>query len=117
MSLSYKQIANHAISAANTEETFYTVPASTEVVGQVIVTNTSTSNNRTFRLAVISGGGATSAADYLAYDIALVPGESWVVAGLTLAATDVLRVESDATSTTAGTGIVFQLYGETITQS
>jgi len=112
MPLSYGQVAAKSITAANTDETFYTVPASTSVVGQLIVTNTSTSVNRTFRLAITSGGGAATAKDYLAYDITLVPQEAWVLQGLTLNATDIIRVRSDATSSTAGTGIIFQLYGE-----
>lgn len=110
--LTYKQIAKHAIAAANTEESLYVVPASTMIVGQVIVANTSTSNNRSFRLAIVSGGGAATAADFIAYDITLTPGETWVVTGLTLNAADELRVQSNATSSSAGTGIIYHLYGE-----
>lgn len=112
MALVYRQIAAKIIVAANTEESMYVVPASTVAIGQVIVANTSTTNNRTFRFAVVSGGGIAGAKDFLAFDISLVPGETWVVTGLTLAAADEIRVRSDATSSTAGTGLVFQFYGE-----
>ena len=115
MALAYTQLAAKSIAAANTEESMYVVPASTEVVGQVIISNTDANNNRSFRLAVVSGGGAAASEDFLAYDISLTPGELWAVTGLTLAAADELRVQSDATSSTAGTGIIFHLYGETIT--
>lgn len=115
MPLSYKQIAAKSISSANTEESMYVVPASTEVVGWIAVANTSTSSNRTFRLAIVTGGGVAAAEDFLAYDLTLTPGEVWDATGLTLAATDEIRVQSDATSSTAGTGIIFHLYGETIT--
>lgn len=112
MALDYKQFAAKAITAANTEESLYVVPASTKVVAQVIVSNTSTSSNRTFRLAVVAAGGAAAAKDFLAYDVTLTPGETWVVSGLTLKAAYELRVQSSATSTTAGTGIIFHVYGE-----
>jgi len=112
MPLVYGQIAAKAITVADTDEVLYTVPAATDyVVGQVIVTNTST-NNRTFRLAVTSGGGAASAEDYLAYDVTLTPQEVWSLSGITITENDVIRVRSDATSSTAGTGIIFQIYGE-----
>jgi len=108
----YKQIAKHAIAAANTEESLYVVPASSAVIGQLVAANTSTSSNRTFRVAVVSGGGSAGAADFIAYDVTITPGETWVFGGLTLNAADEIRVQSSATSTTAGTGIIFQLYGE-----
>ena len=108
----YSQVAKHAMVAANTEEILYTVPANTAVIGQVFAVNTSTTLNRTFRVSISSGGGATVAADYLAYDVSLAPGESWDFTGATLNATDVVRVYSSAISTTAGTGVIFQIYGE-----
>lgn len=108
----YKQVAKRAIVAANTEESLYVVPALSAVIGQLIAANTSTSNNRTFRVAVVSGGGSATAGDFLAYDVTITPGETWVLGGLTLNAADEIRVQSNATSTTAGTGIIFQLYGE-----
>lgn len=115
MALSYQQIAAKSISVANSEESMYVVPASTEVVGQVIVSNQSANNNRSFRLAFVSGGGAAAPEDFLAYDVTLTPGELWAVTGVTLTATDEIRVQSDATSTAAGNGIVFHFYGEKIT--
>ena len=108
----YSQVAKHAIAIASTEEILYTVPAGTAVIGQIFAVNTSSTLNRTFRVSISSGGGATAAADYLAYDVSLVPGESWDFTGATLNAADVVRVYSNATSTTAGTGVIFQIYGE-----
>jgi hypothetical protein len=115
MALAYGQWAAKTISAANTEESAYVVAAATKIVGQIIVANTSTSNNRTFRLAIVSGGGSAAAKDYLAYDVTIVPGETVTYSGLTLNAADEIRVQSNATSTTAGTGVIFQIYGEKIT--
>lgn len=112
MALVYSQIAKHAIAAANTEESLYVVPAATVVVGQLVVANTSTLNNRKFRVAVVSGGGSAAAADFIVYDSSLTPGETWTMTGITLSASDEIRVQSDSTSTTSGTGVIFQLYGE-----
>lgn len=112
MALSYSQVATKTISSANTEESMYVVPSGKTVIGQIIVANTSTTNNRKFRLAIVSGGGSAGAADFLAYDVTLTPGETWTVTGITITASDEIRVQSDATSSTAGTGIVYQLYGE-----
>lgn len=114
MALAYQQIFAFSLAAGSTLYTPYTVPASTKVIGQILVANTSTTNNRTFRLAIVSGGGTAIAEDYLAYDITLVPGEIWQVTGLTLNAADEIKVRGDASSSSEGTGIIFQMYGEKI---
>ena len=114
MSLVYSQIAASGSIAADTDETLYTVPTSNRVVGQLLVTNTSSVANRTFRLAVRGNGGdALAAKHYIAYDVTLTPGEVVSFSGVTLEAGDIIMARSDAISnTTAGTGIIFQLYGE-----
>jgi len=108
----YKQVAKKAIVTPNAEETLYTVPAATAVIGQIVAANTSTINNLLFSVGVISGGGASSAADWLQWDVTLVPGEIWAFSGVTLNATDKVVVRSNFTSTTVGTGVIFQIYGE-----
>ena len=112
MSLVYQKIASKTIAVADTDETFYTVSASQRVVGQIIASNTSTTQNRNFRLAVVENGGSLSADHFLAFDIILTPGEIVTISGLTLGAGDFVVVRSDAISSTAGTGMTFQLYGE-----
>lgn len=112
MALEYKQIEAKAIAVADTDETFYTVSASQRVVGQMIVANTSSSNNRTFRVAVVGDGDTLGAEHYITYDSILVAGEIVTISGLTLGAGDSIIIRSDAASTTPGTGLTFQLYGE-----
>lgn len=113
MALVYKLITAKAIDAADTDETMYTVASSQRVVGQVIAANTSDSNNRTFRLAVVESGGTLGSEHYLAYDITLTPGEIVTFSGLTLGEGDEITVRSDAiSSSTPGTGMTFHLYGE-----
>jgi hypothetical protein len=110
----YKQVFAKTISSANTEESAYVVPAATMVVGQVFISNTGTST-KTYRFAVVSGGGSAAAKDWLKYDVTLNPGQTDCLSGLTLNAADELRVYSNATSTTAGTGVIFHGYGEVLT--
>jgi hypothetical protein len=108
----YKQIAKATITTANTEQSLYVVPALSAVVGQIYAVNNSTTLNRTLRVAVVSGGGTATAGDWLVYDVSLAPGESWQFTGATLNAADEVRIQSNASSVTAGTGVVVQIYGE-----
>lgn len=112
MALIYGVVAQYEITAADTYEDAYTVPANNRFVGQIIVANTSTTNNRTFRLAVRANGDVIAAKHFLAYDIVLTPGEIAVFGGLTLSDTDVVTVRSDNSSTTIGDGVIVHLYGE-----
>ncbi len=67
------------------------MPASTEAIGTLIVSNISASAV-TFRVA-FSIAGATIANDhYLYYDLNLPANDTFVVSGISMAATDVLRV-------------------------
>lgn len=113
MSLVYNKIASYAINAADTDETMYTVAATQRVVGQLIITNTSTANNRTFRVAIVGNGDTLGPEHYHWYDATLTPEESITLQGLTLGEGDSIVVRSDAVSdVTPGTGMVFHLYGE-----
>jgi hypothetical protein len=109
----YKQIAKKGIVAANTEETLYTVPASSAVVGQIVAANTTPGSNLTFSLAIVSGGGSATPSDWIAYDVTLTPGEIWTFTGVTLNAADQVKVRSNQVSNvTVATGIIFHIYGE-----
>lgn len=83
--------------AASTETTVYTVPASTSVVvSSITVCNRGTGAAR-YRIAIVPGGGATANKDYLAFDTRIVDRATDAhVYGLTLAATDVIKVEADS---------------------
>lgn len=112
MSLIYGQIAAYVNTTAGLNQTAYTVPASNRFVGQIIVVNTSPSTSRSYRLAILKSGDSIGAEHYVAYDAELLPQESTTVTGVTLGAGDQVILYSDFLATTAGTGIVLQMYGE-----
>lgn len=88
----YKTLGQSAPSAT-TETTLYTVPAAqAAIVSSVVVCNRGATAT-TFRVSVSVGGGATANKDYLYYDVALPANDTFTgTLGLTLAATDVVRV-------------------------
>jgi len=112
MSLAYKLIANIAISTINTDLTMYTVPADSRVVGQIIISNQSSVNNRIFRLALVPNGETLGAKHHIYYDASLTPHEILVIQGLTLGDGDKIVIRTDTDSATPGTGIVATLMGE-----
>jgi len=71
----------------------YTVPAQkSATVSSVVVCNQSGSDVK-FRISVAIAGAGDSPAQYLYYDVTVAPKDTFVaVIGVTLAATDVLRV-------------------------
>jgi len=63
----------------------------------------------TFRISVSVGGGATAAQDYLYYDVIIPPTDTFVLTGgITLAATDVVRVYAGNAS------LSFSLFGKEV---
>ena len=95
--------------SATTLTTLYTVPASTSaVVSTLSVCNLGVST--TYRVAVRPAGAAIANQHYLAYDAAVMAGDTVLLTlGVTLAATDVVSVY-------AGTAnVAFSLYGCEIT--
>jgi hypothetical protein len=85
--------------AATTLTTLYTVPASNSaVVSTVNICNLSTTGS-TFRLAVSPAGAAIANSHYLAYDTPVGGQDSIsLTVGMSLAATDVVRVYANNTS-------------------
>lgn len=71
--------------------TLYTVPAATEFVGVLFAANRA-GVDKTFRLALSIGGAAVTDAAYLAYDVTIPANDSIPVSGISLSATDVVRV-------------------------
>ena len=96
--------------AATTSTDLLTVPGSTQyVVSTVVVANT-TASGVTFRLSAAIGGAALTTAQYLFYDVALGANSSTTLTlGLTLDATDKLRVYASTT------GVTFNAFGTAIT--
>ena len=95
--------------AAATEQTLYAVPADKFAkLGSITICNASGAA-RTFRLAIVKGGGVTSAANYIFYDQPLpFPGtvEWYQAEEVQLDATDVVRIYADST------GVGFTVIGK-----
>jgi hypothetical protein len=104
MAESYKVLAQHLISTANTFQNVYTVSNNTSVaLSSIHFLNTSSANNISYKLGVVKAeDAATSGVDVPQYLIGLSslnPLEaSEIVGGITLSAGDQLRVLSNETS-------------------
>jgi hypothetical protein len=94
---------------ATTETALYTVPAATSTIASsVIVCNRSTVLS-TFRISIAIGGAATTNKDYIYYDLPIGANDTFIATiGVTLAATDVVRVYA------SNTNLSFSLYGSEI---
>ena len=108
---SRKILGQAAPTTASTETLLYTCPSTSAdtVVSTIVVTNRGTNQN-TFRISVSKGGGATQNTDYLTYDLSIAGNDVFVMTiGMTLAPTDVIRVN------TTGSGsalLTYQLFGQ-----
>ena len=88
----------------------YTVPAGTAtVVSSVIVTNRTTVDQR-FRVSIAVAGAADDVKQYLYFDVIIFERDTFIATiGVTLAATDKVRVRADAV------GITFNVVGVELT--
>jgi hypothetical protein len=83
--------------ALRTLTDLYTVPASTSTTVSTLVICNTDNNNATFRVAVAAAGAADERKQYLFYDTLVLKNDSIpVTIGITLGATDVLRVYADS---------------------
>lgn len=88
----YKVIAQRSPAAA-TLETLYTVPASTQAVLSTIIVANRSGTKTNYRIAVSPAGAAVSNEHYIAYDTEILGNDSHeITLGITLSATDVIRV-------------------------
>jgi hypothetical protein len=89
----------------------YTVPASTEVVAQIRVSN-NTANQRTYRIGLTNTGATPVLAngEYQAYDTPIPSGDVHVHSGITLDAADRIYAQSDAASS-----LSFGVFGTEVT--
>ena len=96
--------------AGGTLTTLYTVPGATSVASSSLMVCNQSSSPAKVRVSVAIAGAADTAAQYIRYDSPLLGNEArTIVAGMTLATTDVVRVYSD-------TGTVsFVLFGVQVT--
>jgi hypothetical protein len=108
MATVYKTLGQSSPSAT-TETALYTVPAATSAIASSIVVCNRSSVLSTFRVSVAVGGGVTADKDYIYYDLPIGANDTFIATvGLTLAATDVVRVYA------SNTNLSFSLYGSEI---
>jgi hypothetical protein len=95
---------------ATTETALYTVPAATSAVASSVIVCNRSAVLSTFRISIAIGGAATTNKDYIYYDLPIGANDTFIATiGVTLAATDEVRVYS------SNTNLSFSLYGSQIT--
>ena len=97
--------------SASTLTALYTVPASTSTtVSTIVVCNRNSTGDIRFRISVAVAGATDDPKQYLFYDVRLDDRESFTATiGITLAATDVVRVYADDAN------VAFNLFGAELT--
>lgn len=96
--------------SAATATTLYTVPASTSVVvSSIVVCNTNTTDVKV-RVWVQVAGASDTTKQYIYYDVIVLGNQTLVLtAGLSLATTDVIRIQADTTN------VAFSAFGVEVT--
>jgi hypothetical protein len=108
MPTSYK-VLGQVQPSANTLTTLYTVPSATNTVVSTMVVSNLGPTSTTYRIAIRPSGEAIASKHYIAYDVTIPTLDSLTLTlGLTLATTDVMRVESYSGL------VVFNLFGSEI---
>ena len=109
MATTYK-VLGQAAPADTANADLYTVPASTEAVISTIVVSNVTATDATCRIFVRVGGAAAAAGNALVYDGPVTANDfTAVTVGITLAATDVITVQSGTAD-----ALTFQAFGSEI---
>lgn len=109
MAQTYKVLGQSA-PAATTLTDLYTVPGGTSTAASTLVVCNRSATGTTFRASVAVGGAADATSQYLYYDVTIVGNDTFCATlGLTLAATDKVRVYAGAATLT------FSLFGVEIT--
>jgi len=109
MATTYK-VLGQAAPADTANADLYTVPASTEAVISTIVVSNVTATDATCRIFVRVGGAAAAAGNALVYDGSVTANDfTAVTVGITLAATDVITVQSGTAD-----ALTFQAFGSEI---
>ncbi len=105
------KILGQSAPAANTATSLYTVPSSTStMVSHVSVCNTNApGTGAKIRVWFQVAGAGDTTKQYLYYDFILDGGETLITSGVTLATTDVIRVQTDTAN------VAFQAFGDEVT--
>lgn len=91
---------------ATTLTALYTVPGATSVTASTVAICNRTSSNKRARVSIAVAGASDSLEQYIYYDVLVLKNDTiFATIGVTLAATDVVRVYTDAV------GLSFSLFG------
>jgi glucose-6-phosphate dehydrogenase assembly protein OpcA len=105
----YKVLAQSA-PTATTLTSLYTAPANTSAVASTIVVANRSAAPATYRIAVSPAGATVANQHYIAFDVTVGASDSTTLTlGITLAATDVIRVFASTANLT------FNVFGSEIT--
>jgi hypothetical protein len=108
MATTYKVLGQVA-PGATTETTLYTVPSATSAVASTLIVCNRADSTSKYRIAVRPAGATLANQHYIVYDSTLAVNDSvFLTLGITLSATDVITVYSNAANTS------FSLYGSEI---
>lgn len=100
------KVLGQADPAATVLTDLYTVPGATAAVSSTIVICNRTGTTLSARVSVAPGGVADAPEHYVYYDVKVLKNDStFATIGMTLAATDVVRVYTSAV------GLSFSLFG------
>jgi hypothetical protein len=104
------KVLGQAAPAATVLTSLYTVPAATQTaVSSIVVCNQNAATIH-FRISIAVGGAADSPQQYLYFDSMLLANSSFVATiGVSLAATDVIRVQTDTAN------VSFSAFGDQVT--
>ena len=104
------KVLGQAAPSINTLTALYTVPAATSTtISSITICNTTNATIK-FRVSIAVANAADTLKQYLFYDVAITKNNSTsATLGITLAATDVVKVYADAAN------VAFNLFGVEIT--
>lgn len=110
MATTYKILGQVEPSGTSTDD-LYSVPAATEAIVSTIVIANTGSAQQAFRIFIRENGATTGTNNAIAYDTAIAANSQVAFTlGLTLSATDIISVRSDA-----GNVLTFQAFGSELT--
>lgn len=86
---------------------FYVCPTATSAaISSIVVCNQNAATEIAFRISIAIGGSADTPAQYMYFDVPLIANDTFIATvGMTLAATDIIRVRTN------NTVVSFQLFG------
>ena len=91
------KVLGQVVPTATTLTALYTVPGSVSaVISSIIICNQNPATTIKFRISLAKSNAVDTPAQYIYYDLPLIANDTFIATvGISLAATDVVRVQSD----------------------